>query len=96
VVVSGVCFFVAGAAEILGFATQAGRLTDLAALADGLVSVDPWAWASLGTLVVVATPAIGLVTTAYEYAVVSDRHTVGLALAVLAILALSGAVALLR
>jgi len=96
VVVSAGCFLVAGIAEVLGFATTAGEMTDVRAWLGDLMAMDPWAWASLGTLVVVVTPAIGLLVTAYEYATVSDRSTVLLALVVLAVLALSTVVAVLR
>ena len=96
VLVSGACFVVAGAAEVLGLATHPAQMTDVGALASGLAALDPWAWASLGTYAVVATPAIGLVVTAYEYATVADRSTLALALVVLAVLVLSTVVALLR
>lgn len=96
VIASAICFLIAGAAELLGVDTGAGDMTDVGALVAGLVSLAPWAWASLGTLTVVATPALGLLATAYEYASVSDRRTVLLALAVLAILGGSAIVAILR
>ena len=58
--------------------------------------MEPWAWAGLGTLAVVATPALGLTATAYEYASVSDRRTVLMALTVLGVLAVSLVIAILR
>jgi len=90
------CFVVAGAAEFTGRATDPGSMTDLAVLVSGLWALDPWAWASLGTFAVVATPALGLVATAWEYAQAADRSAFALALAVLAILVLSGLIAVLR
>ena len=96
VVVSAACFLIAGAGELAGFDSGPGDMTDVAALFDGLITLRPWAWASLGTLVVVTTPAFGLVATAFEYASVSDRRTVFLALAVLAVLGVSVLLALVR
>lgn len=96
VVLSALCFLVAVAAEVAGADTDPSRPGDLAALAEGLAAVAPWAWASLGTYILVVAPAISLVVTAAEYAHVGDRGTVGLALAVLGVLALSAVVALLR
>jgi uncharacterized membrane protein len=71
-------------------------MTDLSRILSGLASLDPWAWASLGTWLVVVTPVIGLLVTAYEYTLAADRQAVGLALAVLAVLALSTGLAILR
>ena len=96
VVASAACFVIAGIAEVAGVETGSGDMTDLAAVFHGLLAMNPWAWASLGTFAVVLTPAIGLLVTAYEYATVSDRRTFLLAIAVVAILALSAAVAVLR
>jgi len=96
VVVSAACFLMAGLAEVAGMETGSGDMTDLVAVLDGLLAMNPWAWASLGTFAVVLTPAIGLLVTAYEYATVSDRRTVLLAIAVVAILVLSAVVAVLR
>lgn len=96
VIVSAVSFLIAGAAELFGADIGGGEMTDVGALASGLVDLSPWAWASLGTIVVVVTPALGLLATAYEYASVADRRTVLLALAVLGILILSAIIAALR
>jgi uncharacterized membrane protein len=93
VLLGGVCFAITLAAEVLGMATDGGPMADLPALADGLLAFRPWAWASLGTYVVVATPVISLGATAIEYAMVHDRRSTGLALLVVAVLALSGLVA---
>jgi uncharacterized membrane protein len=91
-----ICFVVAGLAEIVGVATVSGDMTDIAALADGLMAFNPWAWAALGTLAIVITPALGLIVSAYEYSTVSDRSSVWLALSVLAVLAIGAVVAVLR
>jgi uncharacterized membrane protein len=96
VALGAVCFLIAGAAEIAGSTTSPGAMTDLRAVAEGIARFDPWAWASLGTLIIIVTPALGLAVTAAEYHVASDRSTMLLALAVLAVLALSAAVAILR
>jgi uncharacterized membrane protein len=89
-------FLVAVAGQVLGARAHPGALTDLGAVADGLASLDPWAWATLGTFIVVLTPVAGLVATAIEYAVAEDRGTLTLALVVLAILIGSAVVAILR
>ena len=96
VLVSALCFLAAVAAEVAGADAGGGLMSDPAALAEGLVAMAPRAWASLGTYVLVVAPVIGLVVTAAEYAQVGDRGTVGLALAVLGVLALSAVVAILR
>jgi len=96
VVVSALCFLVAVALEATGSAGATGPATGIPALLDGIAALEPAAWASLGTYVLVATPAIGLVITAAEYADVGDRGTMGLALAVLGVLAVSALVAVLR
>lgn len=103
VLASAACFAVAVAVEVTSAGgadgsaaiTADGSMTDLAALLDGLSAVRPWAWASLGAYVLVATPVIGLVASAAEYARIRDWGTVALALAVLGILALSAVVAVL-
>jgi uncharacterized membrane protein len=96
VAVSAACFVLAGLTELLGFDRRQAAMTDLAALVTGLLALDPWALASAGTYVVIVTPAIGLLATAWEYAGIADRRTVLLALAVLAVLAVSVVVAIVR
>jgi uncharacterized membrane protein len=96
VTVSAACFVVALVAELLAGTTGTtgsgalGRVTGWLSDLDGL---DPEAWASLGTLTLVVTPALGLVASAAEYARAGDRRTVGLAMLVLAVLAASAVVA---
>ena len=96
VAVSAACFVLAGVAELLGVPRHPAAMTDLAALFGGLLALDPWALASAGTYVVIVTPALGLLTTAWEYASIEDRRTVLLALAVLTVLAVSVLVAIIR
>ena len=96
VIVAAVLFGVAVVAEILGAETGSGDMTDLSAVLEGLVAFTPWAWASAGAYAVLATPVIGLLVTAGEYWSVSDRRTVLLAAAVIAVLAASVVVAVLR
>jgi uncharacterized membrane protein len=96
VVVAAVCFAVALAAELVSGEPGSGELTDVAAVLDGLLSLDAWSWAAAGVYAVVATPLVGLVVTAGEYASIGDRRAVGLAIAVIAVLAASAAVAVLR
>ncbi len=93
VAVSAACFVLAGVAEFLGMTRREASMTDFSALLDGSLALDPWALASLGCYAVVVTPAIGLLATAWEYASIADRRATFLALAVLAILAVSVVVA---
>jgi uncharacterized membrane protein len=96
VVLSGLCFVIALLAETVGVESQAGDMTDVAAVLEGLGAMAPWAWATLGSYVVVLTPAVALLVTIAEYASVSERLTVLTATAVFAILAFSAIVALMR
>lgn len=96
VLVAAILFGVAVLAEVLGAETGTGDMTDLAAVAEGLVAFRPWAWATAGAYAVLATPIAGLLVTAAEYWSVDDRRTVLIAAAVLAILSLSVVVALVR
>ncbi len=96
VLAAAVLFGVAVVAEVLGVASEPGEMTDIAAVLDGLVAFDPWAWASAGAYAVVATPIAGLLVTAGEYWRAGDRRTVLLAVAVLGVLSASVVVAVLR
>ena len=96
VMLAAVCFAVALAAEVVSGEPGSGELTDFAAVLDGLLVLDPWSWAAVGVYIVVATPLLGLVVTAGEYASIGDRRAVGLAIAVIAVLAASAAAAVLR
>ncbi|CAN5584683.1 hypothetical protein BH24CHL9_BH24CHL9_03100 [soil metagenome] len=93
--IGAACFGVALAAGLAGVDGDGGDAADVPALLAALAALRPWAWASLGILAVIATPAVGLLVTAAEYASVSDRRTVVLAFAVLGILAASLVAALL-
>jgi uncharacterized membrane protein len=96
VIVAALFFGVAMLAEIAGAEPGEGEMTDLAAVVEGLLAFTPWAWATAGAYAIVVTPVLGLVVTAWEYASVSDRRTVWLAVAVMAVLATSAVVAILR
>jgi uncharacterized membrane protein len=93
---AGVVFAVALVLELLGAQPGSGQMTDVGAVLEGLSALTPWAWAALGAYLVVATPAVGLLVTAWEYWSVDDRRTVWLAVAVFAVLATSAVVAILR
>ena len=96
VLLSGLCFVIAAFAEVAGAAVQAGDMTDFIAVVNGLGAMAPWAWATLGSYVVVLTPAVALLVTIAEYASISDRRTVLVAVVVFAILAVSAGIALMR
>jgi len=96
VVISALCFVVAAIAELAGSESPAGDMTNLGVVADGLRALAPWAWATLGSYVVVLTPFVALLVTIAEYVSIGERRTVLTALAVLAILTVSVVVALLR
>ncbi len=90
------CFVVALAAELAGSEPGGGSMTDFAAVTDGLLAFTPWAWATLGVYAVVVTPLLGLIVTAWEYSSVGDRRSVGLAVAVIAVLVTSAVISILR
>lgn len=96
VTLAAACFAIAIVAELAGFELGSGEMTDPGAIVMGLTNLTPWAWAALGAYVIVVTPVLGLLTTAWEYASVSDRRTMWLALIVLVILSASAIIAILR
>jgi uncharacterized membrane protein len=96
VAVAAAFFTVAVVMELLRGEAGVGDMTDVAAVLAGLLDLAPWAWAAAGAYAIVATPVIGLLVTAWEYRRAGDRRTVLLAAAVLAVLAVSVAVAMLR
>jgi uncharacterized membrane protein len=96
VVVAAICFALALAAELVSGEPGNGEMTDVAAVLAGMLVLDAWAWAAAGVYAVVATPLLGLVVTAAEYASIGDRRAVALAVAVIAVLVASGAAAVLR
>lgn len=91
--VSAFCFLVAIVLEVLGRPTTAGSMVDVAAVTRSLTAPEPWGWATLGVVVVIVTPAAGLIATLFEY---RGRREAWLALGVLGILAVSLGVALVR
>lgn len=96
VAVAAACFVVALVAEIVSGDPGRGEMADVAAVLEGLGSMSPWAWAAAGVYAVVLTPLVGLLVTAAEYASIGDRRVVALAIAVVAVLVASAAVAILR
>ncbi len=91
--ISALCFMVALALEVLGQPATQGDVLDVAAVIRSLTVPEPWGWATIGVVVVIVTPAAGLIATMLEY---RGRREAWLALGVLGILALSLGVALLR
>ena len=95
-VLGAICFAAAGLVSMLGHREQPRALTDVAAIIAGVVALDPWAIASLGTVIIILTPLVTLLTTAGEYASIGDRRTVGLAMLVLGVLACAVVLAVAR
>jgi uncharacterized membrane protein len=93
------CFAIALVADLAGVRSVASGGSDLASSLGSylasLAALDPTAWGRLGSAVIIATPAVGLVVTGLEYGSIGDRRAVLMAVAVLAILATSLLVALL-
>ena len=73
--------------ELAGRPTDAGSLVDPAAITSGVLRLTSWGWASLGVWLIIATPAVALVTTATEYHAIGDRRAVWTTVAVLVVLA---------
>lgn len=91
--VSAGCFLVAIALEVLGRPATAGDMLDMRAVIRSITAPEPWGWATLGVVIVIVTPAVGLLATVLEY---RGRREAWLALGVLGILAVSLGVAFLR
>ena len=91
-IVSAACLAFALVLELLGRPRTPGDLLDVTSIASAMAELRPWGWATLGVLTVIATPPLGLLATALE---LRGRQAL-LALAVLAILAVSVAIALFR
>ena len=91
-VASVVAFAVAMLLKATGRIPGSGDAFDLRAVAHACLGLDPWGWATLGVLVVIATPVLALAATGHEHRVAGDRRTAGLSLVVLAILGLSLAI----
>ncbi len=92
-IVSAALLLTAIALGLLGRPITAGDPSDIASVATAVVELRPWGWATIGVVAVIATPAVGLLVTAIEYA---GRREALLALGVLIMLAVSLFVALLR
>ena len=91
--ISAFCFVVGLALEVIGQPATQGDVLDMAAVVRSLTVPEPWGWATLGVVIVIVTPAVGLFATLLEY---RGRREAWLALGVLGILAASLGVALLR
>jgi uncharacterized membrane protein len=96
VVLASACFVLALALEVVRGEPGRGEMADIPAVLAGLLAFSPWAWAATGVYVVVATPVVGLLVTAGEFASIGDRRAVGLAISVIVVLVVSTAVAILR
>lgn len=96
ILVSAGCFALAIVLELAGGDTSGGPMSDLSAMRDGLVAMAPWAWAGVGTYLLIVTPALALLVTILEYLRVRDRATAGLAFLVLGVLFLACMVTLAR
>jgi hypothetical protein len=91
-----ILFGVALIADLAGLGRAGpGTAVDAAAFLEALLGLSPWAWALLGCITIIVTPAIGLVVTALEYERIADRRAALMALAVLAVLGISFLVAIL-
>ena len=91
-----VCFAVAIIADLAGLGRAgADAAVDAERFLDEVLRLSPWAWALLGSSVIIAAPAVGLVVTAIEFQSIADRRAVLMALTVLVVLAISLAVAVL-
>jgi uncharacterized membrane protein len=93
---SALCFGVAIAAELLGDDSAGTRMVDVSVLVDGLLTLLPAAWASLGTYILIVAPVVALVATGVEYLEAGERATTGLAVMVLVVLLLGCLVAVAR
>lgn len=88
-------FVAAAALAASGRPWSSGPVLGPVAAARGMLELDPAAWASAGILVLLASPVLGLLTTAAEYRRVDIRYS-ALACLVLAILTGSLLLAILR
>jgi uncharacterized membrane protein len=94
-VLGATCFAIALVADLARLGGHAFTGGDAAGYVAALLSLDPEAWAALGSALIIATPAVGLVVTAVEYGSIGDRRAVVFAVAVLAVLSFSLLIALL-
>jgi pyrimidine-specific ribonucleoside hydrolase len=94
VAVSAAAFVIALLVRVAGHAAGGGDAFDPAAVLAACAALDPWGWATLGVLAVIATPILAIAATGHEHRVAGDRRTAGLSVVVLAILGFSLAIAL--
>jgi hypothetical protein len=94
-VLGAACFAIALVSDLARLGGHDPTGGDATGFMAALLGLDPEAWAALGSALIIATPAVGLVATAVEYGSVGDRRAVLFALAVLAVLSLSLLIALL-
>jgi Protein of unknown function (DUF1634) len=95
-IVAVTCFAIAVVLDLAGRQGEPVPATDVAGVIGSVVDLGAWGWSWLGVFTLLATPALGLVATAWEYAAAADRRTAITALGVIGILGVSLAVALLR
>jgi hypothetical protein len=95
-VLSGACFAIAVLLEVIGRDTTPGAPGDPAAIVRSVLDLGAWGWASLGTLVIIATPAVALIATILEFRAVRDHRTALTAGAVLVVLGVSVVIAALQ
>lgn len=91
--VAGACLLVGFVLSLLGADRTAGDPRRFDLLLRSLLELQPWSWSMLGVLVLIATPAVGLVATFFELRADQPRVAL-LALAVLAILGVAALLAL--
>lgn len=91
--VSSACFLAGIVLELLGRPAGALDAITVGAIARAMAELRPEGWATAGIVALIATPALGLAATAFEY---RGRLEALLATGVLAILGVSLALAILR
>jgi hypothetical protein len=98
-IAAAACFVVALLLAAAGRPAARGPALGPAATLAGMLALDAQAWASAGVMLLFATPVLGLLATVVEYVATSpaaERRYALVAVAVLAVLAISLAFALTR
>jgi uncharacterized membrane protein len=90
---AGGCLLLGFALRLLGGDPTAGDPRQLELVLRAAVELRPWGWSMVGVLLLIATPAAGLVASFFELRAGQPRVAL-LALAVLGVLGLAVAVAL--
>jgi uncharacterized membrane protein len=90
--VAAMCLLVGLVLSLLGAVGTAGDPRRFDLLLGSILELRPWGWSMLGVLVLIATPAAGLVATFFELRADQPRAAL-LALAVLAILGVAALIA---